>query len=96
MKKAPADGPGIEGKTKHPSISVQPAQGQRPVDIRASLLLRAAARYDLLHHGVIGLDEAFDNQFISDLLEATGACHHVIAAPLNTLTVHTAKTASGA
>jgi hypothetical protein len=47
---------------------------QQPVDPRAGILLRAAVRDDLLRAGEIDLDSAFDCQFVSDFLEATGAC----------------------
>jgi hypothetical protein len=50
------------------------APDQQPVDPRAAILLRAAVRYDLLRAGDIDLDSAFDCQFVSDFLDATGAC----------------------
>jgi hypothetical protein len=52
----------------------------RQIDLRASLLLRASARFHLVREGAMSLDEAFDDQFICDILEATGACscfHHI-------------------
>jgi hypothetical protein len=51
-----------------------PGPDQQPVDPRAAILLRAAARYDLLRAGEIDLAQAFDSHFVADFLEATGAC----------------------
>ncbi len=77
MKNAPALGPGQgdkegSGKASAPIAPLSPRQ--QPVDPRAALLLRAAARYDLLRHGEVTLDQAFDCAFVDDFLTATNAC----------------------
>lgn len=52
----------------------------RGVDPRAAIMLRMACRYDLLRAGAMSLDEALDDQFIADFLDAVGACwcRHVV------------------
>jgi hypothetical protein len=73
----PAGGPGLQGGRQNrnaPPDNVPPDQRQRLVDPLAAWLLRASARYHLVREGAMTLDEAFDNAFVCDFLEATGAC----------------------
>jgi hypothetical protein len=66
---------GEESKSANCSPPIAPlGPDQQHVDPRAAILLRAAARYDLLRAGEIDLAQAFDGHFVSDFLEATSAC----------------------
>jgi len=73
VTKTPAERGRGEGEKKNVAPNNAAPEHRQP-DLRASWLLRAACRYDLLREGVIDLDEAFDDQFVCDFLEATNCC----------------------
>jgi hypothetical protein len=68
------EGAGQGEGNEHPSPIAPLDRHQACIDPRAAILLRAAARYDLLRSGEIELDQAFDPAFVDDILAATGAC----------------------
>src|SRR5262249_41677691 len=79
MKNCPGEvepghvGEGSKAANCSPPIA-PPGPDQQPADPRAAILLRAAARYDLLHAGEIDLATAFSPDFVDDFLSATNAC----------------------
>jgi len=74
----PGDGaPGLptdqvqSGNSASDTASTAPNQG-RPVDSRAVLALRIAARYEMLRHGLIDLDELFPPDIVEAFMKVTG------------------------